>query len=148
MGVVGGTPSLQGKVQPEQRDKQANWPARAGLPGLSGLCAPFGRAGPKQGAEARRKWPTREVPAETSSGYATHLSLGGHVVLLASDTVLYLGAEQALGSRQSPEGELSVPPPTQTLCVPLHSLFFLPGLVFLPLSISCHLLSVVLLTCC
>ncbi|KAH6960958.1 hypothetical protein DER45DRAFT_559465 [Fusarium avenaceum] len=59
----------------------------------------------------------REVPVETCSGYATHLSLGGHVVLLAPDTVLYLGAEPTLGSRQSSgRGAQRSPAQTYSLC--------------------------------
>lgn len=71
--------------------------------GVSGLCAPFARAGPKQGQRQARKWPSREVPAETSSGYATHQKLGGHVVVFDAYTVLYLAARGLRrGSSASP----------------------------------------------
>lgn len=91
LGVIG---VATDRHRQKERDKQKR-PAQTALPNL------FGRAGPKQGAKASRKWLMGEVPVETYSGYATHLSLGGNVVLLAADTVLYLDAEPTLGSRQS-----------------------------------------------
>ena len=98
------------RPRPDRAGKQKR-PAKAALPSMSG------RAGPKQGAKTRRKWLLRKVPAETCSGYATHLSLGGHVVLLAPDTVLYLDAEPTLGSRQSSEqGAEQSPAQANSLC--------------------------------
>lgn len=98
------------RERPGRAGKQKR-PVMAALPSMSG------RAGPKQCAKTRRKWPSREVPVETCSGYATHLSLGGHVVLLAPDTVLYLDAEPTLGSRQSSEqGAERSPAQAKSLC--------------------------------
>lgn len=113
--------------QGRQAGKQKR-PAMAALPSMSGC------AGPKQGAKTRRKWPLREVPVGTCSGYATHLSLGGHVVLLAPDTVLYLDAEPALGSRQSSEqGAERSPAQTNSLCSsPLTLLAHFPATCFIP----------------
>ena len=102
--------SSKDRPRPDRAGKQKR-PAKAALPSMSG------RAGPKQGAKTRRKWLLRKVPAETCSGYATHLSLGGHVVLLAPDTVLYLDAEPTLGSRQSSEqGAEQSPAQANSLC--------------------------------
>jgi hypothetical protein len=129
LGVIG---VATDRHRQKERDKQKR-PAQAALPNL------FGRAGPKQGAKASRKWPMGEVPVETYSGYATHLSLGGHVVLLAADTVLYLDAEPTLGSRQNSEQGAERPPAQiHSLCP--SPLALLDCFFCLPPSVSCHLL--------
>ncbi|CEI64033.1 unnamed protein product [Fusarium venenatum] len=73
---------------------------------------------PGDGGFAEHVWSRRtKTMCKDTPGYATHLSLGGHVVLLAPDTVLYLDAEPTLGSRQSSEqGAERSPAQANSLC--------------------------------